>query len=725
MHSPHILTATSTYLLCAARRPRPVQITGSCEHFRVGVFFIVLLNVTTTSTMVNSEGRGATPHTHSSTRARTGLKAALGASTFFHSHLQEGLRIEETRSDASSTLRHISSGLSSDTEMRTHSSTLSNSLTALNSCEEPPRVSQRHELESSAPVADIIPSTSQHHLQMPPPIAPLKTKTRSASAMTPTAGDRKFWEMVADAQASQNAPSSGSRQYHYMTRSQSADAASAAPAPRLRKQASTFNPPFETPLIGTAMPWQSARGRALSPIEEVQFSLEKQGDTASLNSNASVRSNLFINRSVRRTGSTSTLNSGQSSISHSPEDLSTPLRVHARPYPALPVIPASPRESQNVFEAEPIPFQDSSITFPPYTEMQFGYPVEQDISEDLSTPRFANPRHLSEAYTERGQDIGDASSSRTPSLLARSESVRTELTYLTAQDSAIGSRRASAVQGDLEAGETTLVDHDKKSSPIARLKASFETLLPKVRRVPGQNSPVAIAASVHSISQASTKWLSQAHSNLKERASAPLRASTEQGDGTEKGKPAEILFWTGFLAPWCWLIGGWMLAHSGQTIIERMPNNNNNSNATTSDNSDGRSATELHRQLREQRSCELAGLSTPIGRALSEKGSKSRLAARSVNSDRRKSSSTLWTAAKNSSADLLASIRGDRTQEDRLSTRKLHPIALDPEAAVHHPHVMQPRLDPWVTRCRVAAIVSGMFILALCIVALVVLVRSL
>lgn len=434
----------------------------------------------------------------------------------------------------------------------------------------------------------------------------------------------------------------------------------------------------------------------------------------------SVRSNLFINRSVRRTGSTSTLNSGQSLVSHSPEDLSSPLRIQSRP--VLPVIPASPRESQNVFEAESIPFPDSSITFPTsaYTTTQYAYPAEQDIGEQLSTPRFADPHHLSEYYREHGRDIGDGSSSSTPSLLTRSESVRTELTYLTAQDSAAGSRRASGVPGDQEAGDGTLVDHDKKSSPIARLKASFETLLPKVRRIPGPTSPVQLAASVHSVSQASTKWISQAHSNLKERASAPWRAGTEQDAGTEKGKPAEVLFWTGFLAPWCWLIGGWMLARSGETIIERQP-----SEATTKvDGVDAREATDLHRQLREQRSRELAGLSTPIGRALSEKGSRGRMA-RSVTSERRKSASSLWTAAKNSSADLLTSIRGDRTQEDRMSTRKLHPIALDPEAAMDQPHVIQPRLDPWVTRCRVAAIISGMFILALCIVALVVLVRSL
>jgi len=29
--------------------------------------------------------------------------------------------------------------------------------------------------------------------------------------------------------------------------------------------------------------------------------------------------------------------------------------------------------------------------------------------------------------------------------------------------------------------------------------------------------------------------------------------------------PAHMLFWLGFVAPWCWMIGGWMLTRSGKT----------------------------------------------------------------------------------------------------------------------------------------------------------------
>ena len=42
-------------------------------------------------------------------------------------------------------------------------------------------------------------------------------------------------------------------------------------------------------------------------------------------------------------------------------------------------------------------------------------------------------------------------------------------------------------------------------------------------------------------------------------------------DTTKGSKPSEFLFWTGFIAPWCWLIGGWMLANDGYPVVEAVP----------------------------------------------------------------------------------------------------------------------------------------------------------
>lgn len=38
--------------------------------------------------------------------------------------------------------------------------------------------------------------------------------------------------------------------------------------------------------------------------------------------------------------------------------------------------------------------------------------------------------------------------------------------------------------------------------------------------------------------------------------------------------PARLLFWLGFVAPWCWMIGGWVLTRSGKTRAEKDSSSN-------------------------------------------------------------------------------------------------------------------------------------------------------
>ncbi|KAF7978759.1 hypothetical protein HWV62_44786 [Athelia sp. TMB] len=43
------------------------------------------------------------------------------------------------------------------------------------------------------------------------------------------------------------------------------------------------------------------------------------------------------------------------------------------------------------------------------------------------------------------------------------------------------------------------------------------------------------------------------------------KAKAQKSSWASKRTPACLLFWVGFVAPWCWIIGGWLLTNSGQT----------------------------------------------------------------------------------------------------------------------------------------------------------------
>lgn len=85
--------------------------------------------------------------------------------------------------------------------------------------------------------------------------------------------------------------------------------------------------------------------------------------------------------------------------------------------------------------------------------------------------------------------------------------------------------------------------------------------------------------------------------------------------------------------------------------------------------------------------------------------------------------SSIWKHAKSSSAELLASVRVKHVEDENSQLKPVHLRGDDVTTETMTNSRL--RLDPWVLRCRVAAIISGMLLLALLIVALVVLIRAL
>ena len=405
-----------------------------------------------------------------------------------------------------------------------------------------------------------------------------------------------------------------------------------------------------------------------------------------------------------------------------------------QPFSTLPVIPASPRESQNVFDSsEPTP---TGIVLSHADDVQFAVydppSDEQDITEPLPTPMFAIPHYAGESeystyngeqdvVAARGNKVPPRISvphSRTPSLLTRSESVRTELTYLTAQDSRPGSRRVSAVRPvDAERGnfsgqadgDTTLVDPspEKRSSPVAKLKASFESLMHRTRS--GKLPSTRFASLSH------LKWLAFVHSGGKGQGSS-------EGDEHYR-KPAELLFWAGFLFPWCWLIGGWLLARSGEMTVEGLPRGVRDNIGPKTPHS---ASTVFH--IQKQPSSGQPPTVTPGWSAEGQDLEKGSRAPFPFEKDGR----SAW-----SSADLLASLAGSGHQStpgpDNGKGRSgiesgsgLKPLMLRASVlASPEEYYLERRLDRWVIRCRIAAVISGFVLLILIIVALIAVGRAL
>ena len=185
-----------------------------------------------------------------------------------------------------------------------------------------------------------------------------------------------------------------------------------------------------------------------------------------------------------------------------------------------------------------------------------------------------------------------------------------------------------------------------------------------------------------------------------------------------QSKPSEVLFWTGFIAPWCWLIGGWMLARSGETVMDGLPSGTKEERYTLPLYRDLHAAdtAETHEQM--LRGLGLGSRSHSPAR-FSDMQTQAQPQAHNTQTLEVKSEPSFWGHAKNSSTDLLSTAHAD-TENARLK-QKGEGTTAETATMVGTPT----RLDPWVIRCRIAAVISGMLLLALLIVALVVLIRAL
>lgn len=257
---------------------------------------------TMTTRTTASDASTSAPHTPPSSSVVTGLKASLGTGPFFHAHLQEGQRIEDISPSA---VRYEVAAYAIGPKSVVASGKLPqrSKRVNVNVSEGTPRVSQRHaeELASGAQLtsSSISPTSAPGGPQALPSRPGAKKWTRSASATVMPSDPSEFWRVVQEAQTAVNNGTPIPQRYHYITRSQSASAAADAghlqQAPKMRKQNASYSPGFGTPAyhetveITPAAPagpptWCPSRGRYLSPIEEVQFFPEKQGDAASLHS---------------------------------------------------------------------------------------------------------------------------------------------------------------------------------------------------------------------------------------------------------------------------------------------------------------------------------------------------------------------------------------------------------------------------------------------------------
>jgi len=217
--------------------------------------------------------------------------------------------------------------------------------------------------------------------------------------------------------------------------------------------------------------------------------------------------------------------------------------------------------------------------------------------------------------------------------------------------------------------------------------------------------------------------------------------------GMTKRKPSELLFWAGFLAPWCWLIGGWMLRRDGhavdggynekrtvaptEALAERRgekdtaPNTRRSRN--TNDDVDERNryttATNIavvpstRTSISDDRPDSAGAKMDSAGANKDSAGEKMPVA----QDEAKHGFSAAWESAKNSSAEILEALRGPRLGDSQDTEATLRP-GLPQESRLS---VMSTtRIDPWIARCRVAAALSGLVLLALCIAAIVELVRA-
>ncbi|KAM5545907.1 hypothetical protein V8D89_000033 [Ganoderma adspersum] len=159
-----------------------------------------------------------------------------------------------------------------------------------------------------------------------------------------------------------------------------------------------------------------------------------------------------------------------------------------------------------------------------------------------------------------------------------------------------------------------------------------------------------------------------------------------------------VLFWAGFVAPWCWLIGGWLLSREGEAFEPEGPGpllplwyrrrGTGRGTHVAVARGDGYGESDFDRDHQHARGVSVGGSAHELGGAAEHKRMKA----------------PSWYPVFAPSVESLAP-----STRSLGSAHKLRPL---------HDHGSR-GVDPWIARCRIAAAVSGVFIFAGFVVAMV------
>ncbi|KLO12497.1 hypothetical protein SCHPADRAFT_941159 [Schizopora paradoxa] len=735
-------------------------------------------------------------NTSLTTSTATAMTASSAArSPFFHARLQQGQRFNEFGQLQSSPTR-----LPEDLDVSSEASHCDPRGVTTTSGS---AIKTAHSLPSNARAGSS--KLPAHHT-----ISGGKSSLNSSTILLPlslskrmpgdTAMSDSTQDLFASIAAEVSTPSPEGRQYHYITRSQSTGGGySPEPTKEKHSSKSTKSSPSSTLISSDSREPQIPNPgntyiippiqRNLSPIDEGSprdsplVHIGPQSDTVSVHSTTSNQSNLFINRPVRRTASTSSFNSVNSipprsaaatsereesqKIPHTFTQTNPSRSAYPRTFPALPVIPASPRESQNV------PHDETDSTGLKFPQPAAFLSRRQDYNGFIAPGGIEGEHAEGDEYGTGSNAIGLAIG--TPSRrISVADSVRTadtQYTYLTAESPA-QSRRGTMADGsgvsmprhqrskenaksssklrDLESGLAT-EDAPLGDGSSRRLQRAKLLLVALKRRMQVRRSGAQVpdAEGNDARAEALGTLSGEKKSGAQKARMGPISLVAHIAfSGMTKRKPSELLFWAGFVAPWCWLIGGWMLRKDGYAVDGGYDENRNvrptealyeregekgvgvdpKANARRSRNADLNEVDEQNRFTTATNFAVVPSTRTSISDdrpdSAGAKGDTGTAEPRTpaTADERKRGLSAAWESARNSSAEIFDAIRGPRPGDSEDTEATLRP-GLKQESRVSV--VMATRVDRWVARCRVAAGLSGLVLLALCIAAIVELVRSL
>ena len=210
------------------------------------------------------------------------------------------------------------------------------------------------------------------------------------------------------------------------------------------------------------------------------------------------------------------------------------------------------------------------------------------------------------------------------------------------------------------------------------------------------------------------RWLTTSRDHLPRQVDRiPQRWYQKESGET---KTAEVLFWMGFLGPWFWVIGGWQLGRNGNVVDRDKRRDPGPDDISRYNMPEYRNALARLSTRPNVGSCFVADPNAPRPMTVAvpntrESAGISYIQGPSMQpnvSDPSKVQQWLDTPTRETFMEQPP--RNDRSSSVQ-GLKSLHLVEAQTRQA--------PRVDIWVTRCRIAAVLAGLIILALCVVAIV------